>query len=353
MNDARPMTDTHTIRLATKDGQDFVFECAATEDIVAAAANAHIFLPVQCRAGACGTCRATCEDGAYDLGAYSPGALPEDAAARREVLLCRTFPRGSLSLVLPYESTRIATENAVPRLANITDVVEIGEKTLRLALTLVPDERLGTGVEFEPGQYMELKVPETGVTRAYSLANTPNWDGQLEFLIRLQPGGQFSSWLSSDAKPGGQLQVRGPFGCFVLNQGSSRPRVFVGGGTGLAPLLSMLRRMADWQEPHQAHLYFGVNREAEMFSRPDLERLAVEMPNLRITLCVWRPEGDWNGFVGSPIEALKQDFEAGNLSSPELYVCGPPGLVDATDSLARQFGISGDRVFSEKFLPAS
>jgi NAD(P)H-flavin reductase/ferredoxin len=345
------MTRSYAIRLTTRDGKQLDFDCAAGENIVAAAASARIFLPVQCRAGACGTCRAICADGDYELAAYSPGSLPEDAARRREVLLCRTFPRGPLSIVLPYESSRIATEDTRPRLAEITALAAIGENTLRLVLTLEPDEALGSGAVFEPGQYMELILPESGVTRAYSLANTSNWDGQLEFLIRVQPGGRFSSWLSGAARPGGKLSVRGPFGSFVLNQGSPRPRGFVCGGTGLAPVLSMLRRMAEWQEPHQARLYFGVNHESELFLLPELERLAAELPKLLVDVCVWRPGPTWTGFAGSPVDALRRDLEAGALAAPDLYVCGPPGLIDATEALARRCGIGEDRVFSEKFLP--
>ena len=308
-------------------------------------------LPVQCRAGACGTCRATCDDGDYALAAHSPGALSEDAATRREVLLCRTFPRGPLSFALPYDSSCIATEDSAPRPAVVTDLAVIAGNTVRLLLTLGPDPQRGGGAAFEPGQYMELKIPESGVTRAYSLANTPNWDGQLEFLIRLQPEGRFSAWLSGGARIGDTLSVRGPFGSFVLDQGSPRPRVFVGGGTGLAPVLAMLRRMAEWQEPHQARLYFGVNHESELFLLPELEHLSRELPRLGTALCVWRPGPDWTGFAGSPVEALRRDLEAGAFVAPDLYVCGPPGLIAATEALAQRHGIGAGRVFSEKFLP--
>ena len=109
-------------------------------------------------------------------------------------------------------------------------------RAISLTLRLQPDPEAGSAAEFSPGQYMELTLPGTDIRRAYSLANLPNWEGRLDFLIRLQPGGTFSTWLGTQARVGDVLSVRGPLGSFVLDEVSVRPRCFVGGGCGLASL---------------------------------------------------------------------------------------------------------------------
>ncbi|WP_448207855.1 aromatic/alkene monooxygenase hydroxylase FAD-binding subunit MmoC [Azospirillum sp. sgz302134] len=343
---------THTIDLTTRDGARVSFPCAETETVVAAAAKANLTLPGHCREGGCGACRATVRDGGYELGSHSASALPADAAAAGEVLLCRTFPRGALSIAAPFDRAHILSGAVAERRAEVAGLSLVGERTVRLLLTLQPDEDGGAAAEFEPGQYMELEIPGTGVYRAYSLANTANWSGQLEFLIRLQPDGRFSLWLEREAGPGQVLTVRGPQGSFTLQERGMRPRWFVAGGTGLAPMLSMLRRMAEWQDPQEARLYFGVSHERELFALDELERLKAELPKLTVVPCVWRPEGDWAGFAGAPTDALRRDL-AGAKTMPDIYLCGPPAMIDAAEAVARDHKVPADHLFSERFLPGA
>jgi ferredoxin-NADP reductase len=218
-------------------------------------------------------------------------------------------------------------------------------------LRLQPDSSGSQAAEFEPGQYMSLEIPGSGISRAYSIANTPNWTGELEFLIKLQPGGRFSTYLEQEAKIGQRINVRGPSGHFALQAQSLRPRYFIGGGTGLAPLLSMLRHMAEMQEQQPARLYFGVNYETELFCLDILRELTQTLPQLKVELCVWHSEPSWGGFHGTPVGALRRDLERGG-PAPDLYLCGPPPLIDAATETARSFGISDEHIFSERFLPS-
>lgn len=339
------------IHLTTRDGAELSFACAADRNLLEAAAEAHIALPSQCRQGSCGACQAEVTDGDYLLGAHSPAALSADAVARGGTLLCRTFPRSDLCMTLPYAHERIVIGTIPRRSAEILAIEPIGLNTVRLELRYTPDEEGGSGAEFEPGQFMELEVPGQAIRRAYSLANTSNWDGRLEFLIRLQPGGLFSTWLQERARPGQSLSVHGPNGAFGLKENGLRPRWFVAGGTGLAPLLSMLRRMAELQEPHPARLYFGVNRVEELFCLAELEALRAELPGLQTTLCVWRPDDDWQGFRGTPVDALVRDLGEAS-AKPDIYLCGPPALIEAAEAAARQLQVPDAHLYSERFLPA-
>ncbi|MGZ8217490.1 2Fe-2S iron-sulfur cluster binding domain-containing protein [Methylomagnum sp.] len=342
----------HAITLTTQDGQRISFTGDENTDLLASAQVRGILLPSLCRGGGCGICLCTVVGGDYRQDSDNATALPPGADERGDVLLCVTYPLGDLALKAPYAYEHVRFEAPKTRPAEIVELAAVADNTVRLLLRLLPDQEGGQAAEFEPGQYMNLEVPGSKASRAYSLANTANWSGELEFLIRLHPGGVFSQFLEHDATVGQHLEVEGPLGHFTLQGQSLRPRWFVGGGTGLAPLLSMLRHMAEFQETQPARLYFGVNRETELVCLDELKRLAAELPQLQITLCVWRPEGGWDGFVGTPVDALRRDLERQDGAMPDLYLCGPPALINGATEAALAFGIGAEHIFSERFSPS-
>jgi len=334
------------IEITTRDGAQYDFACEPGQDLLTAAAAATITLPSQCRQGSCGACHATVSAGDYDLGAHSPDALP--AGEPGATLLCRTMPRSDMRVLVPYDSTKVLLQPVPVRSARITALETIARNTVRVALRIDEDDALGSAVEFEPGQFAELEIPGTGVRRPYSIANTSNWEGQLEFLIRLQPQGKFSAWLREQAKVGDALTVHGPQGGFGLISGSLRPRWFVAGGTGLAPVLSMLRRMAEYQELDDARVFFGVSQEEELFMVDELRDLQAQLAQLQVELCVWRPGDDWAGFSGTPVDALASALSQASVA-PDIYVCGPPALVTGAREAAQAARVPADQFVSERF----
>lgn len=337
----------HQITLTTRDGHELTFSCDDGLDVLSAGEQASIRLPSLCRDGACGACLGHCGEGEYTLGDHNPAVLSEAAVSKRDVLLCRTYPQSDLKISAPYDYAHINFDKHEVRRAVITGLEPVAERTVRLKLQW-QDERAGNAVEFEPGQCMELEIPDSGIRRAYSLANTGNWRGELEFLIRLQPEGRFSGYLSREAKVGKVLDVHGPSGAFGLQTDSYNPAVFIAGGTGLAPFLSILRRLAEWREDRSIHLLFGVNREGELFYIDELRRLQQQLPGLSVTLCVWQPEPGWSGFSGTPADAL-QHFLLEQPGDYDIYLCGPPLLVTAATEVALAQGIAEQQIFSEKF----
>lgn len=344
----------HTITLTTRDHAQVCFQSNSEQDLIAAADQQGIVLPSLCRKGGCGACLCTVEKGDYHLGDYNPAALSDEARQRGETLLCQTYADSDLFVRAPYDKERIRYAVVKGRAAEIVSISPVAERTVRLLLRIVPDVNTGQAAEFEAGQYMSLSIPGSGLSRPYSLANVSNWSGELEFFIRLHPEGEFSYYLDHSAKVGDHLEVQGPFGDFVLQAQSPRPRWFIGGGTGVAPLLSMLRRMAEFQESQPVHLYFGVNQASELFGLAEFEQLKQSLPLLKVTLCVWRAEGDWSGFHGTPVDALQHDFRQNSgMTIPDFYLCGPPALIQATTEALNHLGVPEQQIFSEKFLPSS
>jgi len=116
-------------------------------------------------------------------------------------------------------------------------------------------------------------------------------------------------------------------------------------------MLSMLRQMVEFGVSQETRLFFGVNAEDELFATDEVEELSRSLPCLSVTFCVWKPGPNWTGFAGTPAEALAAALADGG-ARPDIYVCGPPALIEATETIALAGSVSHDRIFSEQFSPA-
>ncbi|MBV8334409.1 MAG: 2Fe-2S iron-sulfur cluster binding domain-containing protein [Alphaproteobacteria bacterium] len=333
------------ITLLTRDGARLTFPCSEQDYLLDGAESAGLYLTAMCHEGVCGVCHAQVSEGHFSLGPIAPGALHD--ALPGEVLLCRCRPEGDLLITLPYPQANIHHQAPPTREAKITALTPAGSDALVVKLALTPDAKLGTAADFVPGQYMEVGIPGTKVQRAYSIANLPNWDGQIEFLIRLKPGGAFSSWLAKQARAGDKLELCGPFGHFVLDEGSTRPRCLIGGGCGFAPVLAMLRHLAEFQDMQPTTLIFGVNRQDELFATDEIKELQAALPMLRVTVAVWHPEGTWKGFVGTAADAFAKLLDEGG-EQPDVYICGPPKMLEAVRSVAAARNLPASQIFVER-----
>jgi len=344
----------HDIEIVTQDGETLHFECGSEEDVITAGLRQDVILMSSCREGGCATCKALCTDGDYELVRCTVQALPPEEEEEGFVLLCRTFPQSNLTLEVPYTSDRIS-DSAVERefSAEVESITPVASNAVQVKLRRLPgtNSESAAGVMFEPGQYFDIQIPGTEHWRSFSPANLPNPKGKLEFLIRILPDGLFSNYLRDDVRPGEVLRVRGPSGSFYIRDNGLQPRYFVAGGTGLAPVVAMVRHMFDRGDPHETRLYFGVNKEEELFLESELLTLSQKMPNLTVRICVRLPGPDWQGERGNPVEAMRQDLEQAR-AEPDLYLCGPPGMIDATYKTCLELGIPKSNICTEKFLPS-
>jgi methane monooxygenase component C len=345
----------HDIEIITQDGKTVHFECGGDEDVIAAGLRQDVILMSSCREGGCATCKALCTDGEYELVRCTVQALPPEEEEEGFVLLCRTYPLSNLTLEVPYTADRIATTEAEREFdAEVIAVTPIASNAVQVKLRRIRCEATNesAGVSFEPGQFFDMQVPGTEHWRSFSPANLPNGDGELEFLIRLLPEGKFSDYLRHQARTGQTLRVRGPSGSFYIRDKGLQPRYFVAGGTGLAPVLAMVRQMHARGDPHETRLYFGVNKEEEVFYAQELRSLADRMPNLDVQICVMQPTPRWQGYHGTPVHALRRDLEQSS-AEPDLYLCGPPAMIDATYRTCLELGIAEGNICTEKFLSSA
>ena len=341
----------YTITAYTEDGEAVSFECGATEDIISGSLKRDVILLASCREGGCATCKAECTDGDYELVNCSVQALPPDEEEDGYVLLCKTYPRSNLTLQLPYTHERISFGKVNRDWAG--EVVSCDRVSSNVARLVIRPADAETGapvkIPFYAGQFLDIEIPGTDVWRSYSMASISESD-ELEFLIRILPDGRFSSFLLNGAAPGVKLRLRGPSGAFSIRENGFRPRYFVAGGTGLSPALSMLRYMQIERHPQETKLFFGVTHQHELFYVDALRELAASMPNLEVHIAVMNPEPGSGFPAGTVVDLLAKQLEAAT-RSPDIYLCGPPGMIDATFAAAKNHGVPLDHVFEEKFLP--
>lgn len=340
----------YKITAYTEDGHTIEFEASPSEDVITSALKQDVILLTSCREGGCATCKAECTDGDYEMTNASVQALPPDEEENGFVLLCRTYPRSNLTLNLPYTFDRVSFEKVNQEwIGDIVAAERLSSNVMRLAIRPAdPETGQPVKLKFSPGQYIDIEVPGTNVWRSYSMAGTSD-SGDLEFLIRLLPNGFFSKFLVTGAAPGMRVRLHGPSGAFAMRENGFRPRYFIAGGTGLSPVLSMIRHMQIEGHPQQAKLFFGVTHQHELFFADKLRDIESAMPNLEVHISVINPELSSPYLAGTVVDELVKHFEQGGLS-PDIYVCGPPGMIDATLAAARQYGMPADQVFYEKFL---
>jgi propane monooxygenase reductase subunit len=175
------------------------------------------------------------------------------------------------------------------------------------------------------------------------MANTTSTPGELEFMIKLYPGGRFSGLLADDAiKPGDTLEVTGPYGVFTLRPSSPRRLLFIGGGAGMAPILSLLRSLAETNSDREATYYYGARTEADLFSLEDLAVLpGTFVPALSEDSNGWSGEA---GLITDVVERLE-----GDLADVDAYVCGPPPMVEAAIALLEAKGVPEAHIYYDKF----
>ena len=204
-------------------------------------------------------------------------------------------------------------------------------------------------LRFHPGQYVDIQIPGTADKRSFSMCNTPAVSDRLEFMVKIYPGGRFSGLLSEQLAPGDELSVTGPYGVFVLREHSDADLIFIGGGTGMAPIWSLLSSMAERGIERRISYYYGARALGDLFHLRELERLSDRLPGFRSVVALSEPSpGEtWDGEIGLITDAV--DRLEGDLTGYEAYVCGPPSMIDASVPMLVEHGVLEARIFYEKF----
>ncbi|HCF4374406.1 TPA: ring-hydroxylating dioxygenase ferredoxin reductase family protein [Pseudomonas aeruginosa] len=334
----------HRIALNFEDGVTRFIHAAPGETVADAAYRQGINIPLDCRDGACGTCKCLAEAGRYALGQdYIDDALSAEEAARGYVLTCQMRAESDCVLRVPASSTLCRTGQARYE-ARISEVRQLSPSTIGLSLR---GEALAS-LAFLPGQYVNLQVPGSEQRRAYSFSSLAK-DGEVSFLIRNVPGGLMSGFLSGTARAGDSLAMDGPLGSFYLRE-IHRPLLMLAGGTGLAPFTAMLERIAEQGSAHPLHLVYGVTHDVDLVGLERLEAFAERIPGFTWSACVASADSDYprKGYVTEHIAA--QHLREGDV---DIYLCGPPPMVEAVERYLREQDVRPANFYYEKFAASA
>ena len=334
------MGQTYTVRL---EPVGIEFEVDEDETVLRGAFRQGLMLMHGCKEGQCAACKSFLLDGEVDLDKYSNFALNDYEKEEGWTLLCRAHAQSDLEVeLINYDEEVLRSGVALQtQQMRVETIEELTHDIRRLVLS-------GPPLTYKPGQYCDLKIPGSNEVRSFSMANLPC--GELEFMIKLYPDGKFSGLLSGgDLQEGHELEVTGPYGVFTLREKSDRPLLFVGGGAGMAPILALLRSMADRGNTRPAVYYYGARGPKDLFHLEELTELEQRLADFRFVpaLSEADDEAGWDGERGLITDVVARCEKT--LDEVDAYLCGPPPMVDAAIAMLDQNGVPESRIYYDKF----
>lgn len=296
-------------------------DCEPSETVLDAAFRHGYNLAYGCREGQCSACKCYLLDGEVELKGYSNFALSDAERSGGYALMCRAMPESDVTIeLLHYDPDNYRLETPIGEVsATVTEVAELTSEIVSVTLA-VPRE-----FTWAPGQYVDVHA--AGVTRSFSIANLAG-DGSLELIVRRYPGGRLSSRLGSEIVAGTELRLTGPYGTLHLRC-AERPIVMIAGGSGIGPVLALLRQLSADGGAGKARLFFAAR---EPFLLDELRALG-STPTMFDR--------------GSMAEIVQVDRDA------EVYMCGPPGLLDDAEAVVTGAGVDPDRIHADRFTTAA
>jgi len=312
------------------------------EAILDAAMRQNIDLPYGCRGGACGSCAGYIVKGEvyYD---DEPIALDDDMKTNQQALFCIAKTKSDLEISI--EEIEDLSQIQIKTLGcHVSSKDKLCHDVISLQLTLDNNERL----QYLAGQYIEF-ILDDGKRRAFSIANAPHKDNFLELHIRHVDGGIFTDFLFESMPENSSLQMQGPLGSFYLREKRSRPIIMMGGGTGFGPLKAMIEHIEFVGFDQKIYLFMGVRALRDLYMDEMVKQWTIKNPNLVFIPVLSEPmdEDNWQGETGFVHQAVAKQFS--DLSGFDIYMSGPPPMVNAAADVFVQQGANKENMFSDAF----
>jgi CDP-4-dehydro-6-deoxyglucose reductase len=290
-------------------------------------------VPHSCRAGACQSCRVRASAGTPPP--TSQIGLKDTLRQRGYFLAC---------LCRPEEDLTIAVGDDPPKDATVTDVTMLTADVVRVRL------KTADPLPYRAGQFITL-LRSDGLARSYSLASVPDLDDELELHVRVLPHGRMSQWMAHELRAGTEVRVRGPEGdCFYTTGAPDQPLLLVGTGTGLAPLIGILRDALRHGHRGPISLIHGAVTPAGLYLVDVLEDLARTHENVRYVRCALHGEPAEDLMIGG-IESVVARTHP-KLSGHRVYICGDPDRVAALRKQSFLRGAAMRDILADAFVTA-
>lgn len=297
---------------------------------------AQVPMSYSCMAGRCGTCRCRVIDGEVFEGRGEQ--QPPLDGAESFVLACQTYVTEPCTIEIP-EPDEIVVHPARIIKATVVAIDDLTHDIKRLIL------KPAKPIEYSPGQYVQLQFTPAHV-RPYSMAGLAA-EANLEFHVRLIPQGRVTGYIAHSLKVGDTVRVTGPLGSAYLRRKHEGRMLCVAGGTGLAPILSIMRGAVKDDMQNPIHFYFGVRSRRDVYGLTWLQHLQRRHPAMTVHLVVTSGGDQATHRCGLVTQAIEDDL--GDLAGWRAYICGSPPMVEAATRVARRKGIAADHVYADAF----
>ncbi len=320
------------------------------ETILQAALRNGLAYPSECRAGACASCKTKLVDGKIKPLTDFAYVLDVDDIKSGTFLACQSLARSDLTIRVDSLG-----DGLKPIKPNVFagEISELNYLTHDIQEVIVS---LDGEMDYYAGQYANLTVPGITESRSYSFASAPEVESNtvIKFHIRMVPGGEVSAWLASGACLGQIIQVEGPFGVFGIRESLS-PIVCIAGGSGMAPILSILEQGLLVKIKRPVVYLYGARTQVDLYGESLISDIRKHWSSsFRFTpiLSEELDETDWDGARGLVTDYIKQ-IEDFDLQGAQAYLCGPPAMIDAAIPVLNNCGVRGRDIFYDKFVDRS
>lgn len=318
------------------------------QTILEACLRQGVWLPHACSHGTCGTCKAQILEGEVQHKGASEHALMEFEREEGKTLLCSAYPLTDMEIEADVEADPEATFHPVRDFTAVLERLEEPCRDVRRLILKLDNDV----IEFLPGQYIQVEVPLPDgktIKRCYSMASSPSDGSRIELQIKRTPGGRAAHYIFEELSEGSKVKFSGPYGFFFLRRQHHEPVIFLAGGTGLAPIKSMLQSAFEEGSQRKMTLFHGVRSRADLYDYEVFYQMMLENPNFRYipVLSAREPADCWEGEEGYLHEALRRVLPS--FKGYKAYLCGPPPMVDACLTTLMRGRLFEDSIFCENF----
>jgi CDP-4-dehydro-6-deoxyglucose reductase len=319
------------------------FPVEAGENILDAALRHGLMFPYGCRSGVCGACQGKLVEGKIRYPHESLDGLQKIDSVAGDILLCQAEASSDL-LIEVREIERPAQVETKKLPCRVAKIEQLAPDVVRVYLKLPDTDRL----QFLAGQYIDF-ILRDGRRRSFSLANPPHDDALMELHIRHVPGGEFTGYVFEKMKEKDLLRLEGPLGGFFLREDSDRPMILLAGGTGFAPIKAIVEHAIAAGIQRPLYFYWGARAKRDLYLHDLAQSWPARHPALRYVpvLSEPLPEDKWTGRTGFVHQAVLEDFA--DLSAYDVYVCGPPVMVEAARRSFSERGLELEHFYSDSF----
>lgn len=326
------------------------FEVKPGQSVLEAGLAAGYAMPHSCTVGTCGTCKCKLSEGKVKELTNFAYVLEAEELQTGVILTCQAALKSDAVIEIPnFELKHLTPPEDFEGEIVASEMLTHDTKKVTI--------RLDRPIHFDAGQYVQVHHNDIYGARSYSFAIPPHEAGcsEIELFIRHVPGGEFTGMLFEDKLEGAKVGIHGPSGNFWLREGRD-PIICVGGGSGLAPIISLLEDAAQSSHGRPCVMFFGARTQQDLYCVDRINKIAESWDGAFqfVPVLSHEPEeSDWQGlrgFVNTAIEGAASQYLS---ADTQVYLCGPPPMIDAVTETVTELGIQDKNIHADKFLDAS